>query len=106
MINKMRGGLCHPPRITGRADAAPLAEESHQEVTAAIRAVGTGEAIGEDAAFQVASEVPLDIGRHRMAIPIAFTRQHQVGLQVLLDDAVQDGLLRMATGVRSRSTSP
>ena len=85
--------------------SASFAREGDKKVATALRAVGTGEAISEDAAFQVASEVPLGIGQHRMAIPIAFTRQHQVGLQVLLDDAVQDGLLRMATGVRSRSTS-
>jgi len=106
MIDQMRGGLCHPSGITAGADAAPFTRESDEKVATARRAVRTGKAIGEDAAFQVASEVPLGIGRYRMAIPIAFTRQHQVSLQVLLDDAVQDGLLRMATGVRSRSTSP
>ena len=62
--------------------------------------------MGEDTAFQVASEVPLDIGRDRLAVPVAFVRQQQIGLQVLLDDAVEDGLLRMATVVRSRSTPP
>ena len=86
--------------------SAPFAGEGDKKITPAIRAVGAGKTVSEDTAFQVASEVPLDIGRHRMAIPIAFARQHQVGLQVLLDDAVQDGLLRTATGVRSRSTSP
>lgn len=100
--------LCgtHSPSIAGRTDAASFAGEGDKEITTAIRAVGTGEAIGEDTAFQVASEVPLDIGRHRMSVPIAFMRQHQVGLQMVLDDAVEDGLLRTATGVRNRSTSP
>jgi len=86
--------------------SASLTRKCDEKVSTAIRAVGAGEAISEDAAFQVASEVPLDIGRHRMSVPIAFTRQHQVGLQVVLDDAVQNGLLRTATGVRGLSTSP
>ena len=106
MVDEMRGSLCHAPGIARRTNAASFAGKGDKKITPAIRAVGAGEAIGEDTAFQVASEVPLDIGRHRMSVPIAFTRQHQVGLQVLLDDAVQDGLLRMATGVRSCSTSP
>ena len=106
MIDEMRGSLRHSPRITGRTDAASFAGKGDKKVTTAIRAIGTGEAIGKDAAFQVASEVPLDIDWDRLAVPVAFVRQQQVGLQVLLDDAVEDGLLRMATGVRSRSTSP
>ena len=57
----MRGGLRHPPSIAGRTDAASFTRKGDKKVTTAIRAVGTGEAIGKDAAFQVASEVPLDI---------------------------------------------
>jgi len=86
--------------------SAPFTRESDEKVATARQAVRTGKAIREDAAFQVASEVALNIGWYRMAIPIAFARQHQVGLQVLLDDAVQDGLFGTATGVRGRSTSP
>ena len=106
MIDEMRGGLRHAPGIARRTDAASLTRKCDEKVSTALRAVGTSEAIGEDAAFEVASEIPLDIKWYRVPVPIAFTRQHQVGLQVLLDDAIQDGLLGMATGVRSRSTSP
>ena len=60
MIDEMRGGLRHAPSIAGRTNAASFAGEGDEKVTTAIRAVGTGEAISEDAAFQVPSEVPFD----------------------------------------------
>ena len=66
----------------------------------------TGKAVGEDTALQIAPEVALDIAWYRRPVPIAFPSQHQVGFQVLLGDAVEEGLLRMTTRVYSRSTSP
>jgi len=37
-----------------------------------------------------------DIGRHTLPVPVVFTRQREIGLQVLLDDLVEDGSLGMA----------
>jgi hypothetical protein len=105
MIDEMRCGLCHAPRIARRTDTASLKRKCDEKVSIALRAVSTSGAIGEGVAFQIVSEVPLDIGWDRLAVPVAFARQQQVGLQGLLDDAVEDGLLRMATGVRSPLTS-
>ena len=67
MIDEMRGGLRHTPSIAGRTDAASFAGKGDKKITPAIRAVGAGKSVSEDTAFQVASDVPLDIGRHRMS---------------------------------------
>ena len=40
--------------VAGRADAAELAGESDEEIVATLRTAGTGKAVGEDAAVQVA----------------------------------------------------
>ena len=40
-----------------------------------------------------------------MSVQAPFLRQREVGLQVLLDEAVEDGLLGAATGVGSRAAS-
>jgi hypothetical protein len=51
---------------------AALAREGDQDVMPAIGAAGTGEAVGEDAAFQVTAELAFHIGRHALAIPVVF----------------------------------
>ena len=71
----------------------------------AVRTPGPGEAIGEDAAFEVVAELALHVGRHALRVPVVFIRECEIGLQVLLDDLVEDGLLGMAAAVRGRSAS-
>jgi hypothetical protein len=61
--------------------------------------------VGQNAAVQIAAKLPLHERRYRMTAPILFARQREVGLQVLLDDVVQGGVLGAATGVRDGSTS-
>ncbi len=51
---------------------------------AALRAACRGRTMGQNAAFEVAAELALDVGRNRTAIPIAFAAQAKVGLEVLL----------------------
>ena len=71
------------------------------------RAAGTGEAVGQDAALQVASQFALHVAGYRVpiAVAVAVARQREVGLQVLLDEPVEDGLLGATTGVDSRAAS-
>ena len=69
------------------------------------RAAGTGEAVGQDAALQVASQFALHVAGYRVPIAVAVARQREVGLQVLLDEPVEDGLLGATTGVDSRAAS-
>lgn len=42
---------------------------------------------------------------YRLPIAVAFARQREVGLQVRLDEAVEDGFLGATTGVDSRAAS-
>jgi hypothetical protein len=71
----------------------------------AVRTSGGGEAIGKDAAFEVAPELPFHVGRDGRLVPVIFRCGREVGLQVLLHDLVAGGLLGTATAVRDRSTS-
>jgi hypothetical protein len=84
---------------------APLAREGDQEIMPAVRASGPGETLGEDAALEVTTKFPFDIGRHALRVPVVFTPECEIGLQVLLDDLVEGGLLGMAAAVRGRSAS-
>jgi hypothetical protein len=101
----MRRGLRHPPGVARRTQPTTLAGEGDQEVMAALRTSGPGEAIGEDSAFQITPEFPFHIGRHALPVPIVFPCEREVGLQVLLDDLVEGGLLGMATAIGNRATS-
>jgi len=58
---------------------------------ATFRTPGAGKSMGQDATFEIAAKFPFDVGRHRIVIP-AFRRQAQVGLEVFLDYAIQDGI--------------
>ena len=68
---------------------------------AARRATRPTKTTGQDAAVEIAAEFPLHGCRHPLPVPVPFPRQCEVGLQVLPDEAVEDGLLGAATGVGS-----
>ena len=68
-------------------------------------AAGAGEAVGEDAAFEVTPELPFHAGWHALPVPGVFPRQREVGLQVLRHDLIEAGLLRTAKAIHNRSTS-
>ena len=71
----------------------------------AVRAPGSCKTVGEDAALEMAAELTLHIGRHALTVPVVFPCEREVGLQVLLDDLVEGGLLGLAAAVRGRSAS-
>ena len=54
---------------------------------------------------KAAAELAFHIGRHAQPVPVVFTRECEIGLQVLLDDLVQGGCLGMAAAIRARSAS-
>jgi hypothetical protein len=64
VIGAVGGSLGHMAAITGRADAAALAGEGHDESRAARRADRAGEAEAENAASEIGAEFTLDISRH------------------------------------------
>lgn len=86
MIDQMRCVLRHPPGVARRTQPAPLAREGDQEVMAAVRTSGPRKTVGEDSTFEVTAELAFHVGRHALPVPIVFTCQREIGLQVLLDD--------------------
>ena len=72
---------------------------------AALRTTRTGEAVGQNATLQIPSQLTFHIAGYRVPIPVALACEREVGLQVLLDEAVEDGLLGAATGVGSGAAS-
>jgi len=86
----------HPAGGARRADAAALAAERDQQFVAASRATHAGEAVGEDAAAQVA----LELGDHEARQGTAVLLEpRQEGLEVLPHGRVQDRLLRLAPAI-------
>jgi hypothetical protein len=70
--HQMRRGLRHWPGVARRTHPT-FAREGNQEVMAAVRKSGPREAIGEDAAFEVAAELAFHSGRHAPPVPVVFT---------------------------------
>ncbi len=58
--------------------------------------------LGQDIAVQVTAELPLDVGRHRSAIPVAFAAPAQIGLEVRLYYPIEYGLVSTTTPRRRR----
>ena len=67
VIGEVGGRLGHVAAVAGRADAAALAGECHDESRAARHADRAGEAEAEDAALEIAAEFVLDVSRHDSA---------------------------------------
>ena len=90
VINKMRGGLGHVAAVAGRADAAALLGECHDERLAAARAASPGESEAEEAAVKIAAAFLLDGARHG---PLGGFPPGEPALKVLRDHSVERRLL-------------
>jgi hypothetical protein len=101
VIDEMRGRLGHVAAVAGRADAAALAGECHDESLAAARAPGAGEAEAEEPALEIAAEFLLDVARHG---PLGGFPPRQPPLEVLGDDLVERRLLGAAPLVAAGGT--
>jgi hypothetical protein len=105
MLDQVRGGLGHAPGVARWTQPPPLAGEGHQDVVAALGTSGAGEALGKNAALKRLPKLPLNMCRHRAAIPVVFPCEGERGLPVLLNEPVERCVLRTATGIRNGSTS-
>jgi len=105
VIHQMRRGLRHATGVARGAQPAPLTRERNEKILPTVRAAGAGETVGENAALKVTTKFAFDIGRHALHVPVVLTRECEIGLQVLLDDLVEGGLLGMAAAVRDRAAS-
>ena len=86
----MRSRLGHVAAVRGRADAAALAGEGHDEPLAAARAASTSETEAEQPAFEIAAELLLDGARHG---PLGSFPPGEPALEVLRDLSVERRLL-------------
>jgi hypothetical protein len=71
----------------------------------AVRTPGPSKTVGEDVTLGVAAELALRLGRHALPVPVVFRCPREVGLQVLLYDLVEGGLLGRATAIGNPATS-
>jgi hypothetical protein len=96
-IDEVRGGVRHAASSAAWADASALATEGDEEVAAAVVAVASQEAMGEDAARKVAAERLLDVVRKtaRVILPGMI----EEGLEVVANEGVENGLRRVARDV-------
>ena len=85
----MGGDLGHAPRVAGGADAATLATEGDEPLVAAGVTTGSSEAVSQDTATEVGSEIALDPGGDAPTRGILVLGRGKEGLQVVLDDGVE-----------------
>ena len=94
VIDKMRGRLGHVAAVAGRADAATLAGEGHDQSRAARHAARAGEAETEEPALEIAAEFVLNVCRHG---PLGGFAPREPTLEVLRHDPVERRLLWAAS---------
>ena len=99
----MRCGLNHTPGGAGGADTPPLTRIGNQIVVTAVGAAGTGKAVGEGAAFEVATEFAL--GQCRGVTTQSVMVQRQPGGEVGLYQAVEYGAFGLASVIYGRRTA-
>jgi len=89
VVSEMRGDLGHAPCVARRADSPALARERDEPVVAAVLTAYPSKAVGEDAALQVGTEVPLHPRRNAVAYGVCFGGLDEEGLEVMLDDGIE-----------------
>jgi len=99
VIREVGGGFSHVAAVAGRADAAPRAEEGHDEPLTAACAQSTGESEAENATFEIAVEFLLDEARYG---PLGGFPPREPALEVLRDDCVERRLLGAAALITAR----
>jgi hypothetical protein len=88
VIDEMGRCLGHPSSVAQGADGAAFAGEGDQEVVATLLATRRGEAIGQNTALQVATQLPFGMGRDALVLPIVVTEGEE-GLEMVLHRAVE-----------------
>jgi hypothetical protein len=98
VLGQMGGGLDHAPRVAGRTHPPALTRVGYRQVVTALATAGTGKAVGENAAFEVAAKFALDVGRHRSARRTV-TREFEPGRQVALHGAIEQCAFWLAAAI-------
>jgi len=102
MLGEMDGGLDHASRVARRAHAAPLAREGDEEVVPALPTMGPRETVGGDAAFEIATELALDVAGNRIGVVLRVAGEREPSREVGLDGAIQQRALGPPPAVRRR----
>jgi hypothetical protein len=95
----MRRGVGHAACSARGTESATLTRESYQPLPAAVVAANAEKAPAEEATVEEGAELALDeAGNH----PTLFSGGGEKGLEVVLHDAVENGVLGLAPLVRER----
>jgi hypothetical protein len=95
MIGQVSRRLDHASCVAARTQAPLAAGIGHQVVLTTGRAVNTREAMAQEPAFQVLAEGRLDEAWNRIDFGVVLAGQGKPGFQMLSQQAVEDGLLRV-----------
>ena len=98
VVSQMGGSFDHPPSITSGTDAAAFARPGDEKIVTALGASGAGKTIGENPAFEIATELAFDRGRTGGALPTV-TGQFEPGGEVHLHGAIEHGTFGPATAI-------
>ena len=99
MVDEMGRGLDHTARIAGRTYSPAPAGERHQKIVATAGAAGASEAVRENTATQVGSEVSLDPRGDAVPHGVPLGGLCEEGLEVVLDQRIERRLGRTAAPV-------
>ena len=102
-LDQVGGCVRHSASTTGWTEATPFAGKGDQAVVAAGVAVNTQKAVREYAASEIGAEFAFDKPSYRR---LPFVSASEEGLEVLSNDLVEQGLLRLVTLVLDGGSSP
>jgi hypothetical protein len=88
MLDQVCGSFRHPPGVAREADGAALTGEGDQEIMTALPATRPRKTVGQNAALQVGTQLPLGMGRDALIFPVVVT-QGEKGFQVILQRTVK-----------------
>ena len=103
MVGQVGGGFDHPPGVAGGTDTTALARSGDEKIVAALGASSARKAMRENAAFEIAAELPLDIRRTGSALPTV-EGEFEPGGEVRLHGAIEHGAFGPATAIDSRAS--
>ena len=106
VVGQVGSGFDHLPGVAGGTDPAALALPGDEKIVTTIAASSARKTMRENAAFEIAVELPLDIRRTHSALPTV-TAEFEPSGEVRLHGAIEHGAFGPATaidGSASRST--
>lgn len=101
VVGEVGSGRRHAPRVAGGTDAPALAGEGDQEVVAAAGTSGASEAVGQDPAPEVGTELGLHEIRDGVSEGIGLLGPGQIRLQVTPHEPVQGRPLGPSSAVHA-----